>query len=1054
MEALTFFGLIAAIAFFWNRLQRTENRLAVLEERHSALLAQQVAALTEKQPAHTYSERVTDVPATATQQSPVSDAAAATPVSPADQPAEPVSEPPQPEETRQVGGVRVRKTADAATQPSTSVPLTIGATAPKPAPVSAPIPAMALAQEDAVATQNTALDDTPEAPRKSFDFEDIFGRRLPIWAGGVALAISGVFLVRYSIEAGLMTPLVRVIAAFLFGLLLLAGAEVAYRFKERVADPRVAQALAGAGLATLYAGFYLAGTQYGLIGQTFAFIGLAAVTAAAIALSYRFGLPSAVLGLIGGFATPALVGGDEANLPLLSLYLGLVTAGLTMSGRHQQRPWMGIAALIGGLGWGFVLLLAGEFGVSDTLALGLYMVALGAVIPALAGAEKFEQPLRLAAALIAAVQLALLVDQGGYAPLAWGLYLLLGAALAWFGWRQPEVRGGSAMAAVVGVGLYQLWGWDNTPSSIPQPLFTVVGAGLAAIFALVPLALTWRERDRGIDRWQFILMPLALALVALSTFIFVIFDLSNNDNARPMVALASLALAAIPLTGAWLIRTRGPMRDFASALGSGGLLVFIALALVTPSWMAPVMAAIVVMAIALLAHQRARGGAAGGVELANLLWIGAFGVFVALTATPHIESEGARMVGLTGEEGSPWRALIRWLATALPFAAIAWIDTRKATRPIAEAVAAALLYAALAQVVPVVALVWVTAGLAVAAMLVMADRPAIQVSLATIAVLWAIPPLGEWLAAGLESLSGVPMFVDSVPDLRGILTRLLPAALALGTLRYSATPIRGIVLQARWLAVPFLLIALHGLFKQIFAIETVTAFVNYGMAERTLWEALLLGAGWLAWGGLPRIGQQRWLAITLAATSLVHFLLYTGLLHNPLLTEQAVGPTPIANWILASHAVALIAVLSLRRWAGDLWQGRFRPAFDGLAMAIASIGALALLRQIFAGTILVDTPMGQTEDLLRSLLGIVLALAFLFIGSRLGERSWRIGSLVLMVLAVIKVFLFDAAGLEGLLRIASFMALGFSLIGIGWLYTRVLARRTHIGTKNDEAIDS
>ena len=39
------------------------------------------------------------------------------------------------------------------------------------------------------------------------------------------------------------------------------------------------------------------------------------------------------------------------------------------------------------------------------------------------------------------------------------------------------------------------------------------GLSLAAIFALVPLALTWRERDRGIDRWQFILMPLALALV-------------------------------------------------------------------------------------------------------------------------------------------------------------------------------------------------------------------------------------------------------------------------------------------------------------------------------------------------------------------------------------------------------------------------------------------------------------------------------------------------------------------------------------------------------------
>ena len=75
---------------------------------------------------------------------------------------------------------------------------------------------------------------------------------------------------------------------------------------------------------------------------------------------------------------------------------------------------------------------------------------------------------------------------------------------------------------------------------------------------------------------------------------------------------------------------------------------------------------------------------------------------------------------------------------------------------------------------------------------------------------------------------------------------------------------------------------------------------------------------------------------------------------------------------------------------------------------------------------------------MRSLLGIILALAFLWWGSRTGKRSWRIGSLVLMLLAVAKVFVVDAAGLEGLLRIASFMALGLSLIGIGWVYSRRL----------------
>jgi uncharacterized membrane protein len=154
----------------------------------------------------------------------------------------------------------------------------------------------------------------PKSRLPKFDFEDVFGRRLPIWGGGIALAVAGVFLVRFSIEAGLLTPQVRVVLSFLFGLALLAAAEAAFRFEDRVRDPRVRQALAGAGLATLYAGFYLAGTQYGLIGAGAAFLGLAVVTGTAIALSFRFGLPCAVLGLVGGFAAPALVASEEGNV--------------------------------------------------------------------------------------------------------------------------------------------------------------------------------------------------------------------------------------------------------------------------------------------------------------------------------------------------------------------------------------------------------------------------------------------------------------------------------------------------------------------------------------------------------------------------------------------------------------------------------------------------------------------------------------------------------------------------------------------------------------------
>lgn len=168
--------------------------------------------------------------------------------------------------------------------------------------------------------------------------------------------------------------------------------------------------------------------------------------------------------------------------------------------------------------------------------------------------------------------------------------------------------------------------------------------------------------------------------------------------------------------------------------------------------------------------------------------------------------------------------------------------------------------------------------------------------------------------------------------------------------------------------------------------------------------------------------------------------MFTLVLHNPLLAPQAVGAMPVANLLLAAYGVAFAGVLALRR---ELPEGlaAARPVFDGALMALISLFALSALRQAFAGPVLTAAGLSQTEDLLRSLLGIVLALGFLWWGARTGKRSWRVGSLVLMLLAVGKVFLIDTAGLEGLLRIASFMALGFSLIGIGWVYSRQLARR-------------
>lgn len=109
-------------------------------------------------------------------------------------------------------------------------------------------------------------------------------------------------------------------------------------------------------------------------------------------------------------------------------------------------------------------------------------------------------------------------------------------------------------------------------------------------------------------------------------------------------------------------------------------------------------------------------------------------------------------------------------------------------------------------------------------------------------------------------------------------------------------------------------------------------------------------------------------------------------------------------------------------------------------MALLVLFALSSVRQIAAGSLPARGGVSEAESIAYSLLGVALAIGFLWHGIARSSRDWRVGSLVLMLAAVAKVFLIDAAGLDGLLRIASFAGLGFSLLGVGWLYSRTLPK--------------
>jgi uncharacterized membrane protein len=80
------------------------------------------------------------------------------------------------------------------------------------------------------------------------NLEQQIGLNISVWIGSIAIAFAGFFMVKYSIEKGLLSPTVRILLGILFGFGLLYAAHF-MRTKITIANGmRISQALSGAGI--------------------------------------------------------------------------------------------------------------------------------------------------------------------------------------------------------------------------------------------------------------------------------------------------------------------------------------------------------------------------------------------------------------------------------------------------------------------------------------------------------------------------------------------------------------------------------------------------------------------------------------------------------------------------------------------------------------------------------------------------------------------------------------------------------------------------------------
>lgn len=416
-----------------------------------------------------------------------------------------------------------------------------------PQPRFEPVP---IAEEPVVAP--------PQETAARSGFESLVGGRLPIWIGGVALVLSGFFLVRYSIESGLLGPATRTVLAALFGGALVAASEGARRLPATRDDPRVAQALAGAGIASLYATLYLAAALYHLIAPVTAFAAMLVVTAAALGLSLRHGPPTAVMALVGGFVAPLIAGFDAAGIGPLLVYLALFLAALFGLSIRRGWGWLALAASIAGFGWVNFLALALDGTGGDLPAVGAFTMLLAAgASAAFAASGIASRWLRIAPLVAGLLQLTVLAPALDFSPLAWGFYLVLAAATVALTARQPLYAPASLAALALVLVLEAL------ALVQPAPGFALIAAGIATLIFAVP-GQGWAVRAR---HWP------VLGAIGTVGPVLVAHAAAAHALPQPVWGMIELAAAAACAHLAWRLHRAGqpervPLATLAAALAA------------------------------------------------------------------------------------------------------------------------------------------------------------------------------------------------------------------------------------------------------------------------------------------------------------------------------------------------------------------------------------------------------------------------------------------------------------------------------------------------------
>ena len=441
-------------------------------------------------------------------------------------------------------------------------------------------------------------------PVASPSFEERVGTRWVVWVGGLTLALGGFFMVRYSIEAGLIGPGVRTLLGGAFALALLLAGEWMRR-RESVSSiavlpiANIPAILTAAGTAVAFATVYAAYALYDFLTPATAFILLGLVALGTLAAALLHGPALAGLGIVAAFATPILVSSDKPDFWALYIYLAIVTAAAFALARIRLWRWLAVTTIVLGLTWTLPCLEcetpmigAHIFHVVAGFILAAMLVVCGFLFgpPANEGRIEPVSSSALAAYLLGA---ATIVITSLHADTAVTAFALLVAGTLLIAWRAPAATGAVAGAAVLAVFVFLEWAVLANTDMLVVPGGALPGIGphatdgsvslhltSAAIFAIGFGVAGFLAQGRSTNATIPVVWSGAAVFTPLALLIALYARIAHLDRSIPFAILAVVLAAAFGAATEILCkRDNRPGLQISIALFATGTLGALALAL-------------------------------------------------------------------------------------------------------------------------------------------------------------------------------------------------------------------------------------------------------------------------------------------------------------------------------------------------------------------------------------------------------------------------------------------------------------------------------------------